>query len=368
MSFDFSTLITDRQKSDVDYARELIGKITNGTATEKELAEWNAAMLKGSYDYTDMNRVTAAMDEINSMLSAAGYKTGYSKNGDPEPLLPDGYTQLEYIESTGSQYIDTGVKSSNLVRVVMTATLTDDSATSWIFGGRTSASSNTVGVFWYTNNLKWNADYAGNSQRYAFPDEITSTEELKIDYNQNYLTINEFSHEFIETSFSSNATISLFALSTLNVRSSFCKAKMKNCSVYVSGQLMRDFIPCKNPSGEVGFYDLVSEMFFGNDGTGSFVAGPITEEFGEAPEILPEVWHETDAPNLIQINQYLSNVKALRSTISNSSPEVPEIEDMFTVDAANNIEKILLAIEHAIQTMKQTYVPCGATACGGDYF
>ena len=33
-------------------------------------------------------------------------------------ILPDGYTQLKYIESTGTQYINTGFKPNQDARVV----------------------------------------------------------------------------------------------------------------------------------------------------------------------------------------------------------------------------------------------------------
>lgn len=54
MSFDFSTLVTDRLQSDVD-AR-------NG---------------KGTYNAADLNRVTACTAYLNSLLEGYGYQTGY---------------------------------------------------------------------------------------------------------------------------------------------------------------------------------------------------------------------------------------------------------------------------------------------------
>ena len=39
--------------------------------------------------------------------------------------------------------------------------------------------------------------------------------------------------------------------------------------------LIRDFIPCKNASGEVGLWDDVNSAFYGNAGTGAFIAGEI---------------------------------------------------------------------------------------------
>ena len=44
--------------------------------------------------------------------------------------------------------------------------------------------------------------------------------------------------------------------------------------IFDSVSLLRDFVPCKSKSGEIGLYDLVSNGFFRNLGTGSFVAGP----------------------------------------------------------------------------------------------
>lgn len=35
-----------------------------------------------------------------------------------------------------------------------------------------------------------------------------------------------------------------------------------------------NFIPCKNSPDEIGSYDMVSQSFFVNAGSGSFVAGP----------------------------------------------------------------------------------------------
>lgn len=77
MAFDFSTLVTDRSSADVARVRNLISKLVSGTATEAEVAEFNSAAMRGAYNYTDLNRVNAAMDEINQMFVNAGYYTLY---------------------------------------------------------------------------------------------------------------------------------------------------------------------------------------------------------------------------------------------------------------------------------------------------
>lgn len=66
-------LVTDRMNADVGYAQQLAKKISSGTASEEELAEWNAAGLKGSYNATDLNRVGAAMNYVANRLQMCGY-------------------------------------------------------------------------------------------------------------------------------------------------------------------------------------------------------------------------------------------------------------------------------------------------------
>lgn len=367
MSFDFSTLITDRKKSDADYALALIGRITNGTATAEELAEWNAATLKGVYGYTDLNRVTAAMDEINNMLSAAGYKTGYQKGGEQLSVLPDGYTQLEYIESTGvyptpMQYIDTGVvvEQNDLEIDATIQTVSDVGVQGWFFTiGRintqpTPASFLQVG----TEGSKYKIHLTN-----VMIDGVDSVSKDKKDI---VFTLNgqdatlfvdslySASNPQFETGSFRNQSILLFYAGSFRIFA---------MSIKLENAMVRSYIPCKNSSGKIGLYDTINKQFYGNDGTSEFIAGP---------EVIPEpvepfVWKESDNPTLPQLAQYLENVRALRSAIANQSPDVPGMKDMFSVEAANNIEKILLSIQCAIQIMKQTYVPCGATACGGDY-
>jgi hypothetical protein len=67
-------LITNRTQEDASYAAELAAKGQDMTTEE-----WAAylAGLRGAYNYTDLNRVTEAMEYINDRLSGYGYETGY---------------------------------------------------------------------------------------------------------------------------------------------------------------------------------------------------------------------------------------------------------------------------------------------------
>ena len=92
MAFDFSTLVTDRTLEDV----------SNKTA-------------KGFYNATDLNRVDACLEDLVARLGRIGYSVpGYQRVKieravTPSSRLPEGYTELEYIQSSGTQYMDSGL-------------------------------------------------------------------------------------------------------------------------------------------------------------------------------------------------------------------------------------------------------------------
>lgn len=77
MAFDYSTLITNRGQTDIDALKTLV-KRPMSQWTAAETAAFKAATLKGSYDYTDLNRVSACMEDLVARLDRLGYQVpGY---------------------------------------------------------------------------------------------------------------------------------------------------------------------------------------------------------------------------------------------------------------------------------------------------
>lgn len=97
MSFDFSTLVTDRTQADVTRVKQIAEKIKNGTASESELAEFSSAAIKGAYNYTDLNRVGAAMQYVADRLEEFGYAVSINPKLDwketewPSPVAMEKY-------------------------------------------------------------------------------------------------------------------------------------------------------------------------------------------------------------------------------------------------------------------------------------
>lgn len=183
--------------------------------------------------------------------------------------LPAKYTKLPYIESTGTQYIDTAFVPNHNTRIVCDVQITD-TATRHLFGARASASE---GAFFVPciSATTIRADYGSQKNTHTVDSVL---ERMTIDLNKTSCTIGGISTTFAPETFSANASIALFASNTNGVIVvDTYKAKMKlfSCRIYDNGTLVRDYIPCKrDDDGELGLYDIKNGVFYTNDGAGQF--------------------------------------------------------------------------------------------------
>ena len=346
MSFDFSTLITNRSASDLENLRALLSTPVSDWTAE-QMAQFNQAISKGAYNYTDLNRVTACMEYLDETLKSYGYETGYQKieishQQEPSSPLPDGYTLLEYIESTGTQYIDTGFKPNQDTRVVMD--VQGISAGTYPYFGSRNATSDSAFILWMMRETNLRSDYGSKK---VSQDVTSSTQRITIDKNKNVTTYGAYTITNQENSFSCNFPILILCQNTGGeVDSRKMSSQLYSCQIYDNGTLVRDLVPCKNPSSAVGLYDLVNDTFYGNAETGSFTAGPEAPE--PEPTLDPYTWYEADIPTASQLAQYLSNVLTIWDTIM-GDPTLPETMVNLTQEGANQIEAALIEINTAIE-------------------
>ena len=373
MAFDFSTLITDRSPEDLQALRDLLAT-PMADWTAEQLAQFNQAASKGTYNYTDFNRVIAAMDDINERLTAAGYVTAYHPiivhpATPPEPVgpLPDGYTQLEYIQSSGTQYVDTGIKPNQDTIFRLKFAMTDISADYAMFGCRDTTSS---GMFMALNRSNtFRISIAASIGRFVeYSADATQVTDLSLRHGT--VTIGGTTEDISSDPFQCSYNCLLFA--AINGGTPACRAHMKlyGCEIYDGSTLIRNFIPCKNDSNEIGLFDISQGVFHGNNGKGSFVAGP---EVQPAPDPEPEpgfdpyTWYESDVPTVSLMDEYLANVSALRAVLDlpETTPEVPADMDRLTQSEANDIEDILGIIHTYLLALQSILRRCGAVVCGG---
>lgn len=212
-------------------------------------------------------------DNTTMTINAISYYAYYSPTPEPEPtpILPEGYTQLNYIQSTGTQYIDTGIMPNQdtvmIVKMAFLGTAFDN-----IAGARNSSNdgTNRCGLVTFGATSKIGALFGTASIQAINID--TEVHEYTLD--KTGLMIDGTSYgDAYSGSFSCTYPITLFAWNNGADGIVKNKSQIYGCKLYSGSTLIRDFTPCKNPSGEVGLYDYVTKAFYGNVGGGSLPDG-----------------------------------------------------------------------------------------------
>lgn len=369
--FDFSTLITDRGQSDLATLRSVLSTPMEEWTAE-QLAAFNQAASKGAYNYTDLNRVTACMDYLNERLTALGYVTGYVPvvvhppgPPAPTPVLPDEYTELAYIESTGTQWINSGIFPNENIEVTVTLTpLAAGMSENAIFGAQWSI--NGFFLMFYQSKLRFHSSGASIDI-----ENFNQTGENEIICSKTGVTVNGTFYPLNGGGVDVNLAIVLFSVSDgagNPVKNGIYQ--LKKAVFQQNGQIVRNMIPCKTEQGTIGLYDLANGAFYANAGTGVFTAGPEIPPEPEPEPLDPYTWYEEDVPTESTMARYLANVSALREvlTLPVNTAEVPADMAGLTLAEANAIEEILLVIEDYLTALASVFRRCDAAICGGPGF
>lgn len=196
-----------------------------------------------------------------------------------EPDVPIGYEKLEYIQSTGTQYIKLDFTPGSDTRVVLDHQLTSTSGTYAVFGSRTSTTSTDVFCVFVVNG-QMRTDYAANE--HGTLTATTSRETL--DKDGRVTTYNGQTSTLSAATFTCPRPMALFSVQNVSGTSVFddqvdnrpVKMRLYSCRIYDGDALARDLVPARRQQDSaVGVYDTVAGTFFGNSGTGTFTAGPV---------------------------------------------------------------------------------------------
>lgn len=233
--------------------------------------------------YVDGNTYTQTTCQTGGdvILPTPPTKRGYVFKGWHENYIP-----VEYLESSGTQYIDTdfipqiGTKLQIRVTLLSGCTTTSSSQN---FAGTTAR-----GALTYFAPL---ARSVGASQCYYYfnsynatsicdiNDTITASIEIGAtgatiqQNNETKNTINNYTKSGV---FEPALSIYLFAghvTSGQGVAEKAC-ARMYYAKIWDNGVLVHDFVPVLDSSKRPAMYDKVERKFYYNIGTGDFSAGP----------------------------------------------------------------------------------------------
>lgn len=185
--------------------------------------------------------------------------------------------EVEYLESTGTQWIDTGkmIELSDVVRLDFERRGSANDINKAMFGGRISyTAANGFTVWNATRVTQGRIDLTASANPYIyFPTAVGGRYSLtlsgaNIEVNGSALT----GHGTI-TQYAPQYNAYLFAVNQEGTAMFNSANRLYSFSITRNGVLVRDFIPVRK--GTVGYlYDRVSKRLFGNQGTGDFVLGP----------------------------------------------------------------------------------------------
>ena len=228
---------------------------------------------------------TATVDGVEDAVvtlkqfSVASSKLGGGGEQPPASPLPSGYTQLEYIEGTGTQYIDTGYFPCELTRVVTAITPTSGNTTNGVFGGRTDNNVSTFSL-WCLNGV-FRTDFDTNSQHVTTDVRVEAGVRVEVDKDGGTTKLGSKTFKQTGKGFRSANSMYVFAVNPDKSGPRCFHGRIETFSIYESGLLKHELIPARRDSdGVVGMYDTVAGAFLVNSGTGAFKAGP---EVGEQP-------------------------------------------------------------------------------------
>ena len=228
--------------------------------------------VQGSYEGTDTSDATATAEDI--LEGKTAYVNGQKLTGTFKP-----YKELDYLESTGAQYIDTGIAPYK-TKLEVSFQLTN----------LTPATSGQ-GVIASVWNPDDNRYYAGQFQMSSYADarkficndRTNNTIELGLaDLNVHTIIYNNENNKVLfdnvekgnipDLTVQTERNIFLFGFNTSRGPESFFTGKIFYCKIWNkdNNTLLRDFIPVKDLSGIGCMYDKVEGKFYYNQGTGNF--------------------------------------------------------------------------------------------------
>lgn len=199
------------------------------------------------------------MDIKNSMLLA---------NMMSKKIIPSRYQEVEYIESTGTQYIDTGIERNitHTYRYVGEVSFSDitnrqamgvqGNAYFGVVNGKYQigqSGTDTININAVLNTfVPYDITYDIPNQKIYY----SIADNLNLERNQYMVNQPPLAH---------------FFLFSLNNGILPCSWKLKPAKIYDNGILVRNFIPVYDTlTNKYGMWESVQGKFYGNDGTGDF--------------------------------------------------------------------------------------------------
>lgn len=173
--------------------------------------------------------------------------------GTEKTAIPAIGTPIEYIQSSGTQYIETGISAKNITKAVIDFQyITVD-----------SSRENQMMSVWVDASNHMQCGLTGTTFLTGRGTTFSQTSNMTARTTGTSVPIGN-----------PDMLIPLFAQRASAV-DRWSIAKLYSCKMYNNDTLVRDFVPVKRISDNVyGLWDKVNKVFYKNAGTGTFTGGP----------------------------------------------------------------------------------------------
>lgn len=289
---DGNTITTSGSNKDTTYPIYLFGRCFNGTAQKmSNIKVYSYKHIRNNVtiaDYIPCYRKSDGVAGMYDVVNDVFYTNAGSGSFTVGPdiiAIPSEYQKVEYIQSSGTQYIDTGVKVSTNNKITMDVQF-DDASYMQLNGGyytykegETSYTiRNDIGVtssgmfFMGASSTSITTNVTADTNRHTFMVDAT-TGEWSIDGVGG--SVAPASHSDYDVNVLIGARSGRKASGAIVDSTYYCEEKIYDVRIYTSGILARAFVPCYRKSDDKpGLYDMMSNTFYTNDGTGEFTLGP----------------------------------------------------------------------------------------------
>lgn len=271
------------------------GKVTGTIATKGAsdvTADGPTVAVPPGYYPQAVNKTVSDPDLIPENIKAGVNIFGVTGTfeGGSTDVLPDGYTQLQYIQMQINTSIPTGLSLiPDATRIVLdiepTQVYTD--VQTILFAAYRQTNNAIVEIYKAktTDELLFFSGYNNSAKNISSGYILTRFERVTLDFDalNKTLKINGTNVEFDPSSITGSGSYPLddnyIGRWTTDLLGEYGQdMKLYSAKIYINNGLLGDYVPCKNPSGKVGLYNTAAQEFYGNVNTKADsepTAGPV---------------------------------------------------------------------------------------------
>lgn len=208
-----------------------------------------------------------------------------------DPEVPAGYIRCEFLEGTGTQYIDTGCTFDNNTGIACTFIYTNSRLNMNVIAGRDSGANNRLYSPYFGLEGSWSIGYGQyivTGIRNPDPFSTICSTSINFRNDKKYLVQDTELYSLdADSNFSCSYTLVIFGASVSGTVFNHLIGRVFEAQISQGSEIVRNYIPAITPAGVPCMYDKVTKQPLYNEGEGSFIVGMTAEQarlLGELPE------------------------------------------------------------------------------------